>query len=157
MQAGDLLQRHTLGSTVPDTLRPDTVQSATDAILELPAGTRFMVTFPLPAQLRPLFFTPMAREVYALFFDADNDGDLDLIINNVNQPAFIYRNEANNKLGNRYLKVKLKGAGKNTDGLGARVYIYYKGNQQLLELDVDVLIPAAMEIAPSTRSSISWK
>jgi len=30
----------------------------------------FMVTFTLPAQLRPLFFTPMAREVYALFFDA---------------------------------------------------------------------------------------
>lgn len=69
----------------------------------------------------------------AAYVDLDNDGDLDLVVNNINQPAFIYQNEANKQLKNHYLKVKLQGAGKNTDGLGAAVTIYNNGQKQYLE------------------------
>lgn len=69
----------------------------------------------------------------AAYADLDNDGDLDLIVNNINQPAFIYRNEENNQLKNHFLQVKLVGAEKNTDALGAKVFIYNNGNKQYLE------------------------
>lgn len=69
----------------------------------------------------------------AVYSDLDNDGDLDLVVNNVNLPAFIFRNDANQQLKNNYLKVKLNGAQKNTDGYGARVYVYNKNQQQYLE------------------------
>lgn len=67
------------------------------------------------------------------YADLDNDGDLDLVVNNVNQPAFIYRNEASRQLNNHYLQVRLKGAEKNLDGVGAKVTVYSKGSVQYLE------------------------
>jgi hypothetical protein len=69
----------------------------------------------------------------AVYADLDNDGDLDLVVNNVNQPAFIYRNEANKQTQNHYLQVKLYGEEKNTDGIGAKVFLYSKGKKQYLE------------------------
>lgn len=69
----------------------------------------------------------------AAYADLDNDGDLDLIVNNINQPAFIYRNEASKQLKNHFLEVKLVGSEKNTDALGAKVLIYNNGNKQYLE------------------------
>ncbi|MEJ1238518.1 VCBS repeat-containing protein [Chryseolinea sp. T2] len=53
--------------------------------------------------------------------DLDNDGDLDLIVNNVNQPCFIYRNESNQSGKNGYLKVRFKGTAPNGMGIGASV------------------------------------
>lgn len=69
----------------------------------------------------------------AAYADLDNDGDLDLIVNNINQPAFIYQNQANSQLKHGYLTVKLRGAGKNTHGLGAKVTVYAGGQRQYLE------------------------
>ncbi|WP_245975191.1 VCBS repeat-containing protein [Deminuibacter soli] len=69
----------------------------------------------------------------AAYADLDNDGDLDLVINNINQPAFIYRNDADKQLHHHYLDVQLKGAGANTQGLGSKLRLWAGGQQQLLE------------------------
>ncbi|MEJ7911638.1 MAG: VCBS repeat-containing protein [Chitinophagaceae bacterium] len=69
----------------------------------------------------------------AAYADLDNDGDLDLAINNINQAAFIYQNEQNTKSAHHYLQVRLQGVGGNTQGVGARVSISSKGRQQFLE------------------------
>ncbi|MCW3115036.1 MAG: RNA-binding protein, partial [Segetibacter sp.] len=69
----------------------------------------------------------------AAYADLDNDGDIDLIANNINQAAFVYQNEAQGQLKNQYLQLKLVGAGKNTEGVGAKVTVYNKGQQQYQE------------------------
>ena len=58
--------------------------------------------------------------------DLDNDGDLDLIINNVNMPSFIYENTTNGSQKN-YLDIKLTGQKKNTKAIGAKVLAYACG------------------------------
>jgi len=60
----------------------------------------------------------------AVYTDLDNDGDLDLVINQLNDVATIYRNNTSEKLHpQHYLRVQLKGSNKNTSGIGAKVYI----------------------------------
>ena len=69
----------------------------------------------------------------AAYVDLDNDGALDLVVNNVNAPAAIYRNRARTMGGNNYLQVQLRGAGANTGGIGAKVIVRAGGKTQLLE------------------------
>ena len=58
--------------------------------------------------------------------DLDNDGDLDLVVNNVNMPCFVYRNESvQQHPENKFLKVTLQGEGKNKFGIGAKVTVHY--------------------------------
>lgn len=69
----------------------------------------------------------------ASYGDLDNDGDLDLIVNNENMPAFIYRNMTSEKKQASWLKVVLNGEAPNTLGYGARVTVYYDSMQQVIE------------------------
>ena len=68
------------------------------------------------------------------YADIDNDGDLDLIVNNVNKQVFVYRNESNLKTKNQYLKFKLKGKAPNTFAIGAKVKIFKNGQTYYTEL-----------------------
>lgn len=69
----------------------------------------------------------------AIYADLDNDGDLDLVVNNINQPAFIYKNELQKQTSNHFLKLQLTGDGGNTQGLGTIVKVFQKGQMQRLE------------------------
>ena len=60
----------------------------------------------------------------ASYADLDNDGDLDLIVNNVNDFASIYRNNSETQIRNNYVKVRLKGAPANVQAIGAKVQMY---------------------------------
>ncbi len=64
--------------------------------------------------------------------DFDLDGDLDLVINNTNEPASLYVNQTNNKAN--YLKLKFNFKPKNTFGIGTKVYSYHKSQLQYKEL-----------------------
>jgi enediyne biosynthesis protein E4 len=66
--------------------------------------------------------------------DLDNDGDIDLVINNVNMPCFVYRNESTTlHPENKFLKVLLVGDGRNTQGIGAKVTLFYNGTMAYQE------------------------
>ncbi len=69
----------------------------------------------------------------AAYADLDNDGDLDLIVNNLNETASIYRNMTSELLHRHFLKIKFEGARKNRFGLGAKVYVYAGGHMQYYE------------------------
>lgn len=66
--------------------------------------------------------------------DLDNDGDLDIIINNIDQQAFVYENTSSEKENSNYLKVKLHGDNSNLDGIGARLKLITNKSIQTLDL-----------------------
>lgn len=63
----------------------------------------------------------------AVYADLDNDGDLDVVINNINSEASLYRNNARQMYpdSSHFLKVQFSGDALNKNGLGAFAYIYY--------------------------------
>lgn len=64
--------------------------------------------------------------------DLDNDGDLDLVINNINGLASLYINQTNEKYG--YIKLKFNYTLPNTNGIGTKVFSYHDGKLQYKEL-----------------------
>ena len=68
----------------------------------------------------------------AAYGDLDNDGDLDLIVNNVNMPLFVYKNNLD-KTATKYLKVILKGDGLNTNAIGSKITLSTKTATYSLE------------------------
>jgi hypothetical protein len=63
------------------------------------------------------------------FADLDNDGDLEIIVNNVNEPAFIYENTSNKN----YLQLEIKTSQSAINALGTKVFLYVGGEVQLKE------------------------
>ena len=68
----------------------------------------------------------------AAYGDLDGDGALDLVVNNVNQEAFVYRNNARTLTPNRFLQVRLEGAEANRFAIGAKVTLW-SGTQQFFQ------------------------
>ncbi len=83
----------------------------------------------------------------AAYGDLDNDGDLDIIINNQNQPSFVYKNNSRQLNQNNYIGVQLKGEGKNTFAVGGKIQLFI-GDQILTK-----------EVIPSRgfQSSVDYK
>jgi hypothetical protein len=69
----------------------------------------------------------------AAYADLDNDGDLDLVVNNINKPAFIYRNNTEETKKPNYIRVRLQGSGANHFGIGAKLKLSAGGVQQVKE------------------------
>jgi len=68
------------------------------------------------------------------FGDLDNDGDLDLVVNNVNMPSFLYENQSNTQQpNNRYLKLELHGTGKNSAAIGTKITVFAGEDTYYLE------------------------
>jgi len=74
----------------------------------------------------------------AVCVDLDNDGDLDYVVNNINDEAFVYENTTNRTANDNpaagWLNIRFAGGPKNIDGIGAWAEIYYdNGRQQVYE------------------------
>lgn len=71
----------------------------------------------------------------AAYADLDNDGDMDMVISNINHEAFVYENTLNSgdKPASHYLTVQLEGDAKNRYGFGAWIELFYKGQLQAYE------------------------
>jgi hypothetical protein len=67
----------------------------------------------------------------AVYVDLDLDGDLDVVANNINDEASVYRNNTRelDPENSHFLQVRLEGEGANPQGLGARVETYYDGGK----------------------------
>lgn len=63
--------------------------------------------------------------------DLDNDGDLEMVVNNLDDEAFVYENTSASK--NNYLKIKLNGPSGNGNGIGVKVTLHANGQQQYFE------------------------
>jgi hypothetical protein len=67
----------------------------------------------------------------AVYADLDNDGDLDIIVNNIDAPALVLENQTAAKENNNFLKVQLKGTTQNPSGIGSKVVVWTKGKAQI--------------------------
>ena len=68
------------------------------------------------------------------YADLDNDGDLDLILNNVNRPCAVYENKVNELLAHNWISIELEMPGQNLSAIGSKVIIYSDSLRQMQEL-----------------------
>lgn len=71
----------------------------------------------------------------ATYADLDNDGDLDLIVNNIDEEPSVYQNMSRENSNSSFISIQLKGKDKNPYALGAKVYLINQGKQQYQEVN----------------------
>jgi len=62
----------------------------------------------------------------AIYADLDNDGDLDVVVNNIDEPALVYENKSNDKNDKPFLDLRFKGPKSNINALGSKLYVFAK-------------------------------
>ncbi len=60
----------------------------------------------------------------AVYADFDNDGDLDVLVNNIDEPALLYENKSNDKKEELFVDIKLHGSEKNINAIGAKIILF---------------------------------
>ena len=73
----------------------------------------------------------------AIYADLDNDGDLDVVVNNIDEPAMLYRNTSNDSANKAFVEITLKGSDNNINAIGAKI-ILYSGTQTRTYENYDV-------------------
>jgi enediyne biosynthesis protein E4 len=69
----------------------------------------------------------------SVYADFDNDGDLDVVVNNINDPVLLYQNKRNEEAGNKYLSLKLQGSDLNPLATGARLIVFSSNEKRTYE------------------------
>jgi hypothetical protein len=69
----------------------------------------------------------------AVYADFDSDGDLDIVVNNIDDPALLYENKTNDKHDKAFAEIKLKGSSKNINAIGAKIILYCNGGIRVYE------------------------
>ncbi|MEI8058911.1 MAG: VCBS repeat-containing protein [Ferruginibacter sp.] len=69
----------------------------------------------------------------AVYADLDNDGDLDIVVNNIGDPVIVYQNKLNDKKEKPFVSIKLKGPEKNIDAIGAKIVVFANGGIRTYE------------------------
>jgi enediyne biosynthesis protein E4 len=69
----------------------------------------------------------------AVYADLDNDGDLDIVVNNIDDAVLIYENQTNNAGTNNFIQIKLNGSPNNINAIGSRLIVYTKNGIRTYE------------------------
>ena len=69
----------------------------------------------------------------AAYADFDNDGDVDVVVNNIEDPALLYENKTNQSNNNKWISLKLKGDTQNINAQGAKIIVFINGQIQTYE------------------------
>ncbi len=100
----------------------------------------------------------------AAYGDLDNDGDLDLVVNNLDTKAFVYRNDLESTPTTSYLKIQLAGPTGNPSALGTKVWVSTPENQQYQQLyltrgyqsSVEPILHFGLGAATKVQLKIQW-
>jgi len=82
----------------------------------------------------------------AVYADLDNDGDLDVVVNNIDDAVMVYENKSNDKKDKPFVEIKLKGAANNINAIGAKVVLFANNGIRTYEKNPARGFQSSMEI-----------
>jgi enediyne biosynthesis protein E4 len=88
----------------------------------------------------------------AVYADFDNDGDVDVVVNNINDPVLLYENKTNKADNNRWIELKLLGDEKNINAIGTKAIVYTKNEIRGFQSSME--IPLHIGLGNNTIDSI---